>query len=238
MEEVQAATQVWLGIPVNVWGTWLGALLTLAIFSFLYADNPVYKAAEHLFVGVSAAYGVVIYFHDYVIPDVYQPLFDPGALEMAAPKWLLLIPVGLGLLILTRFVPRYDYFSRWPIALSMGAGAGLGIPVIVQGIMLKHMHATMSPMLPVPGEIGAGVAINNLLILVGVVCTLTYFYFSLEHKGVVGHASRLGIWFLMVAFGAAFGNTVMARITLLIGRIHFLLHDFLPTLRGPFILSP
>ena len=34
---------------------WFSALLTLMIFSFLYKDNPFYKFAEPLFVGVSAA---------------------------------------------------------------------------------------------------------------------------------------------------------------------------------------
>ena len=34
----------------------MAAFLTLAIFSFLYKDNPFYKFAEHLFVGVSAAF--------------------------------------------------------------------------------------------------------------------------------------------------------------------------------------
>ena len=31
----------------------------------------------------------------------------------------------------------------------------------------------------------------------------------------------------MIAFGASFGYTVMARVSLLIGRIQFLLHDWL-----------
>jgi len=35
-------------------GTWVAAFLTLSIFSFLYKDNPFYKFAEHLMVGVSA----------------------------------------------------------------------------------------------------------------------------------------------------------------------------------------
>ncbi|MBC7286752.1 MAG: hypothetical protein H5T86_01665 [Armatimonadetes bacterium] len=42
-------------------------------------------------------------------------------------------------------------------------------------------------------------------------------------------ASRVGIWFLMVAFGAGFGNTVMARLSLLIGRIEFLRYEWWPT---------
>jgi hypothetical protein len=64
--------------------------------------------------------------------------------------------------------------------------------------------------------------VSNLIVVGGVVCALIYFYFSKEHTGAFGKASRAGIWVLMVAFGASFGYTVMARISLLIGRIEFL----------------
>jgi hypothetical protein len=63
---------------------------------------------------------------------------------------------------------------------------------------------------------------SNLVIVGGVLCGLVYFFFSKEHTGAFGRMSRVGIWVLMVAFGASFGYTVMARISLLIGRIEFL----------------
>ncbi len=234
MAQAQVAHLAFLGVPVDIWGTWLAGLLTLAIFSFLYADNPVYKVAEHLFVGVSAAYGVVITYHDYIKGDIIQPLFQPAEVGRMGPKYVLLIPVSMGLLLLTRFIPKIDYLSRWPIALAMGAWAGMAIPVAVQGQILVQMQGTMKPVWPVAGHVTALDALNNALILLGVVCTLSYFYFSLEHRGILGGTSRLGIWFLMVAFGAGFGNTVMARISLLIGRVQFLLYDLLPALRHPF----
>ena len=43
-------------------GIWMSVFLTLCIFSFLYKDNPFYKAAEHIFVGVSAGYIFTITF--------------------------------------------------------------------------------------------------------------------------------------------------------------------------------
>ena len=66
-----------------------------------------------------------------------------------------------------------------------------------------------------------------LVVLIGVVSVLVYFFFSVEHTGVVGGVSKVGIYFLMVAFGASFGYTIMARLSLLIGRISFLLEDWL-----------
>ncbi|NLI14757.1 MAG: hypothetical protein GX409_00565, partial [candidate division Zixibacteria bacterium] len=69
--------------------------------------------------------------------------------------------------------------------------------------------------------------LNNLVVLIGVVSGLTYFYFSKEHKGVVGGTAKVGIYFLMVTFGASFGYTVMSRMSLLIGRLDFLYRTWL-----------
>ena len=63
--------------------------------------------------------------------------------------------------------------------------------------------------------------------VVGVLSVLTYFFFSLEHKGAVGKTARVGVWFLMITFGSAFGLTVMGRITLLAQRFEFLFTDWL-----------
>jgi hypothetical protein len=71
------------------------------------------------------------------------------------------------------------------------------------------------------------VSLTNILLVLGLLGTLTYFFFSMKHKGVLGGLARVGIIFLMVGFGASFGYTVMSRISLLIGRVSFLLHDWL-----------
>ena len=57
-----------------------------------------------------------------------------------------------------------------------------------------------------------------MIILIGVICGLIYFFFSKEHKGTIGKISKLGVYFLMIKFGASFGFAVMGRISLLIGR--------------------
>jgi len=69
------------------------------------------------------------------------------------------------------------------------------------------------------------------VIVVSVLSSLTYFYFSVEHKGWVGRISRVGIWVLMISFGASFALTVMGRITLLTMRLQFLFDDWLGLVR-------
>ena len=51
-----------------------------------------------------------------------------------------------------------------------------------------------------------------------------YFYFSREHTGNFGRLTKVGIYFLMISFGASFGFAVMGRISLLIGRFVDLIH--------------
>ena len=79
-------------------GVWIAALLTLGIFSFLYRDNPVYKLCEHLFVGVSAGYWVVLTFWSVVMPNLFDPMID-GIRHGSLEGWLLLIPLALGVML-------------------------------------------------------------------------------------------------------------------------------------------
>ena len=60
--------------------------------------------------------------------------------------------------------------------------------------------------------------VSNVLLLLGLIASLIYFYFSVAHKGAIGRVSRFGVWVLMIGFGASFGYTVQGRIALAIGR--------------------
>ena len=194
----------------DVIGIWIAALLTLGIFSFLWKDNPLYKFCEHLFVGVSLGYYIAYYYHNGVIPKLYFPLVHQH-------NYFYIIPAFLGLLYFSRFFRKYAYLSRWPMAFVLGAGSGLSIPAIIQARIIRQMQGTMIDTLTV----------SSVVVVVGVLTTLAYFFFSKEHKGFLRVASGIGIVYIMVGFGATFGYTVMARVSLLIGRAQFLLKDWL-----------
>lgn len=204
----------WTGLGIIV-----AAGMTLALYSFLYKDNPLFKFAEHVFVGVAAAY----MFGQYWYPTLYGELIaewtDLG--EGETPNWWLLAPTVLGLLMLTRFSLRFGWLSRYAFAFFVGLGAGLTIPRYISSFILAQIEPTLQPLT------GSLEGLNLLVVLVGVIGVLVYFFFSVEHTGTAGHISKVGIWFLMVSFGASFGYTIMARVSLLIGRVTFLLEDWL-----------
>jgi hypothetical protein len=201
-------------------GVWIAAILTLFIYSFLYRDNVLYKIAEHLVVGVSVGYTIVIYYFNYIESYLIQPLRNPE--ESMAYKVILIVPIILGVFMLTRLIPRISWMSRFSIAFYMGGYAGMSIPPTTQARIIQQMKSTMIPLNTFSFE-----TLNNLLLIAGVLATLTYFFFSIKHRGAIGKFTRLGIIYLMVGFGASFGYTVMARISLLIGRLQFLLGEWI-----------
>lgn len=210
-----------------LWTTF-GAFLTLATFSFLYKDNPFYKFAEHLVVGVSAGYFVIILWHNGLVPNLFQRLSDGNwyYLWLDSSKPWYLIPAFLGILMWTRFSSNYGWISRWPMALYIGIATGIAIPIEMSNKVVKQLHAMMIPIawdnFWGSGFLDVGSGYSQIIIFVGALCGLIYFFFSKAHTGVFGGLATFGVWILMIGFGASFGFTVMARISLFINRIQFL----------------
>jgi hypothetical protein len=222
-------------------GVWVAALLTLFIFSFLYRDNPLYKFAEHLFVGVSAGYYIVLNFWTVVIPNLWDPLYrsftghdpvthavvtqvgGPFAASVGDYRGWFLLPAILGLLLFSRMVSKIEWLSRWSLAVIIGVYAGLKTTGFAQGDLVAQVQASLQPLWT--SDFWTGV--NAILFTVGLLTSLLFFFYSREHKGALGVLARTGIVFLMVGFGAGYGYTVMSRLSLLIGRFQFLLEDWL-----------
>lgn len=218
--------------PLELIGIWIAALLTLAIFSFLYKDNPLYKFAEYLFIGVSAGYILAMTFWNLFIPNLWDHLYAGFGSLIMRGQWttdlLYIVATILGITMLFRFIPKLAWVSRYGIAYTVGLGAGLSFIVYLQANVVAQIRATIIPPIVITGGVfDWATSLTNTLLIIGVCTGLIYFYFSKEHKGLLGGAAKVGIWFLMVSFGAAFGYTVMARISLLIGRIDFLISDWI-----------
>lgn len=216
-------------------GTWFAAFLSICILSFLYRDNPIYKFAEALFIGVSAGYIMVQAVWEQLIKILFARLLPGQAAGLvdgipadATPDLLYLIPLALGLLLLMRLSPKGGWIARWPLAFIVGWAAGTNLVRYLTSDFALQIDPTLIPLLVSEnGAIDWMKTMTNVVLVVGVLTAIIYFFFSVEHKGAFGAASKLGIWVLMITFGAAFGYTVMGRIALLVGRMEFLFIDWM-----------
>ncbi len=216
---------------------WVAALLTLFIFSFLFKDNPLYKFAEHLFVGVSAGYYTILNFWTVIVPNLWDPfqasLGGRGvnvartgmfAAELGDYRGWMIIPGILGLLLLSRLLGgKVGWVSRWSLAVIIGVYAGIKTTGFAQGDFIAQVQGSLQPLWT--GNFAG--SLNAVIFTVGLLASLLFFFYSREHTGALGVVSKIGIYFLMVSFGAGYGYTVMSRISLLIGRFQFLLQDWL-----------
>jgi len=213
-----------MNISPDPW-VWIAAILTLAIFSFLYRENPFYRVAEHLYVGLGNGYAITFYWHRVLMPSLITPVGNNPSI--VTKVWLIAIAI-IGALYFTRFIPKISWLVRIPIAILLGYGCGVSIPRTVDAEIIQQLRATIITR----GQLAHwDQALWAILLLVGVITTISYFFFSSERKGVLKPLSYTGIIFIMVGFGASFGYTVMARISLFIGRLQFLLGDWLGLIR-------
>jgi hypothetical protein len=218
-------------------GVWIAGFATLAVFSFLWGDNPFYKLAESLVVGVSAGYTMAVGFWTGIIQNMFGKLTPglmrntvlPGLNASQEVEWIYIVPLVLSVMLLLRLVPKMEWVSRWPLAFFIGATAGMRLVAHLDADFVKQLQATVMPLIAMTSDrtFDLGATAKNLTIIVGVFSCLTYFYFSAEHRGAISAISRVGIWFLMITFGVGFGYTVMGRVSLLTARLEFLFIDWL-----------
>jgi hypothetical protein len=191
---------------------WAGAACVLAIYSFLWKENAFFRAFQNLYVGLAAGYSIAQAVK-VINRQVVVPVLTKG-------YYVSLIPAILGVLLYARFFKRWTWLARWPMAFLVGVGAALSMKAI-ESDFVRQIEATLIPWN----------TFNNLVIILGTVLSLTYFFFTVKPGKVVGGAAKLGRWVLMVSFGAAFGNAVQGRLSLLIGEMQFVLRDWLRIIR-------
>lgn len=203
-------------------GVWIAAFLTIACLSFLYKDNPIFRFAESLFAGISLGYYVGIVLNQTLMPNLFLPMR-----EDFAQNWDLLVPGLLGALLYMRYAPKIGWVSRYALAIYVTYYIGVEFTRKLHGEVLPQMARAIQPLVKLDQA-----TLFSLIYIAGVFSVLIYFFFSREQGPVTKRIARLGVWFLMISFGAAFGFTVMGRVALLIGRLNFLILDWLYPILG------
>ncbi|HVP06460.1 MAG TPA: hypothetical protein VMS71_01360, partial [Candidatus Acidoferrum sp.] len=186
---------------MNHLAVWVSAFLTLGIISFLYRDNTWYKICEAVFVGASAGYWFVTYFWDNIYGKLWTGIFPTDSQQQ--PDYMLVVGGVLGVLMLLRLAPKIGWISRWPLAFIVGATAGLNLIVYFASNVMVQVEDTIRPLFGAGYSANLNDIIGNIVVAVGTFTGLIYFFFSKEHKGAFGGSAKIGVFFLMVTFGAS-----------------------------------
>jgi hypothetical protein len=214
-------------LPTLIGGL-IAVALTLLVFSRLIGDNPAFRAVQYLFVGVSLGYAFVVIYHQVLRPSalaMLRELDDPAAL------WLRIVPWLLGLMLLARLTRRQtlSWLANIPLALLFGVGTALAVGGALVGTLVPQLLDTARPVGGDPLQ-----AVGAVLLVLGVVLTLCYFYFTVPRETaggrVVAFGALVGRWLLMVAFGFFLAGALLTYLTALNARLEFIIGWF----RAPF----
>jgi len=145
--------------------TWLGAFLTLIVFSFLLKENRAWRLVEHIYLGFTAAHAISMGWTN-IRNLAITPIATKG-------RYYLLIPCVLGLMLYTRFHQKTRWISRYPMAFLIGAGNGMILKGILQAQFVTQIQATM---VPVSFDKGFWSGFGSLILVIGTIAVLFYFH--------------------------------------------------------------
>jgi len=194
-----------MNISIEVISGLIGFVLTLLIFSYLIGDNPLFRIAVYLFIGVASGYAAVVVWHSVLVPKLFDPLGDPSRLALT------IVPFILSISLLAKLLPRVSWIGNFAMAVLVGVGAATAVGGALVGTLIPQAEAAM----------------GNVVMLAGTVLTLAYFQFgakraadgAVKRNAVFELLAWLGRIFIAVTFGVLFAGVYMAALTAMIERL-------------------
>lgn len=204
----------------------IGFILTLFIYSYLVGDNPLFRAAIHILVGVSAAYAAVVVLRQVIIPIYQQIRQNPGNPDTL--PWF--IPIFFALFLALKPLRLAGWLANTSLAFLIGIGAAVALTGAISGTLWPQIIITY-PATP----------FRALLVALFTICTLLTFQFT-------GRLNEAGQWLqpawqrglvtvgravLMITFGSLFASVLNTSLILLADRLSHFLTQFQQILSVP-----
>ena len=205
----------------------VGLILTLMVFSYLIGDNPLFRIAVYLFIGVASGYAATVVWHYVLFPKLSQ------ALDTLNP--FAIIPLILGLSLLTKLFPRVSWVGSFAMAVLVGVAAAAAVGGALIGTLLPQAQAAIDGF----DFRSAGSGPNALIqlveggvMLLGTVFTLASFHFSagraadgiVKRNRIIEGIAWVGRIFIAITFGALFAGVYVSALTAMIERLSFILN--------------
>jgi len=194
----------------------VGTFFIVATLSVLWKDNIVFRFGQAAVMGAATAHYMIM---------------SATSIQSMVLSQMQIIPILgliLGLLMYTRLFTKISWVSKYPSSILVGVGIGVMLAGTIKGQILQQVGMTLGDIQTALFTTGDAMAIlNSVIIFVGVVTSLVYFLFTIEHKGTVGLIAKVGRVFLMISLGANFSGELVWYQTQMIGRLMFIIQELL-----------
>ena len=219
-------------MSIEVISGFIGLILTLLVFSYLIGDNPLFRFAIYLFIGVSSAYAAFAAWQYVLWPKLFSPFFTQlGDLNQLL---LLAVPLVLSLSLLAKLSPRTSWMGNFAMAILVGVGAATAVGGALMGTLVPQAQAAMNEfdMGSVSGSAILFRLVQATIMFFGTILTLAAFHFttgrapdgSAKKNGFLDGLGKAGRIFISITLGVLFAGVYMASLTAMIERLSSLIH--------------
>jgi hypothetical protein len=214
-------------MPIEFISAIIGLVLTLMVFSYLIKDNPLFRIAVYIFIGVASGYAATVVWHGVLLPKLSQSIttFNP----------LSIVPFVFGISLLAKLSPRTSWIGSFAMAVLVGVGAAAAVGGALIGTLLPQAQAAIDGFDVLSAGTVREVAfrlLGGVIMLVGTVFTLASFHFSAgraadgtpKRNRIIEGVAWVGRIFIAITFGALFAGVYMSALTAMIERLSFIIN--------------
>lgn len=204
----------------------VGLILTVMVFSYLIGDNPLFRIAVYLFVGVASGYAATVVWHSVLIPKLFQRLAtgDPNQLLLAV------VPLIFSVSLLAKLSPRISWIGNFAMAVLVGVGAAAAVGGALLGTLIPQIQASIDAFDFRAAGGGANAVFTlfeGTVMFFGTVLTLASFHFSAsrladgtpQRNSILEGVAWVGRIFIAITLGVLFAGVYMAALTAMIERL-------------------
>jgi hypothetical protein len=213
-------------MSIELFSALVGLILTLMVFSYLIGDNPLFRIAVYLFIGVASGYAATVIWHYVLVPKLFQPLTarDPNQLLLA------IVPLMFSLSLLTKLSPRISWIGNFAMAVLVGVGAAAAVGGALLGTVVPQVQASIDAFdwrAAGSGAVAVRMLFEGTVMFFGTVLTLASFHFSArrsadgspQRNSILEWIAWLGRIFVAITLGVLFAGVYMAALTAMIERL-------------------
>lgn len=224
--------------------SFVASVLTIMVLSYLIGDNPLFKLAMHLLIGVAAGYVGAVAVHNVLIPGLIEPILEAGLPGLADRQLIVtvIVPLILVVLLFLKVAPSTARYGTVSMVLLVGVGAAVIVGGAITGTLIPLTLDSMDTLNPsavnqLTGESGIERLLNVIIVLIGTLSTLFYFRFTVRNTDVetpfaIVAGARIpgpltifkgiGKGFIAITFGVMYAGAVAATLIVLAERVQFI----------------
>jgi hypothetical protein len=216
-------------MPIELISALIGLTLTLMVFSYLIGDNPLFRIAVYLFIGVASGYAAAVVWHSVLVPKLSQAFTTLNPLSI--------VPFVFGISLLAKLFPRTSWIGSFAMAVLVGVGAAAAVGGALLGTVMPQTQAAIDGFdVLSAGNLGEAASrlLEGVVMLAGTVFTLASFHFSAgraadgspKRNRILEGIAWVGRVFIALTFGVLFAGVYMSALTAMIERLSFVLNFF------------